>query len=76
MYNYSIYIYIQISKYMYTHMRRPLQERECARSYCHPPIPCFPADSHQPLLQYLANSHPADCSLPILQSAGCLNASP
>ena len=42
---------------------------------CNPPIPSNPADSIQPLLQYLASSHPAVCNLPILRSAPCLIAS-
>ena len=58
---YDIYIYIIFMK-----IRRPLPERERARSHCHPRILCNPADSNQPLLQYLAISDPADCNLAIL----------
>ena len=52
--------------YIYIYIRRPLPERERARLHCYQPIPSNPADSNQPLLQYLASSHPADCHLPIL----------
>ena len=70
-----IYIYTYITKYKCVYIRRPLQERERASLHCHPPIPSNPAESNQPLLQYLAISHPADCNLPILQNAPCLIAS-
>ena len=50
-------------------IRRPLSERERASSHCQKTKPSNPADSNQPLLQYLAISHPADCNLAILQSA-------
>ena len=66
--NINTYVYI-IHIYIYIYIRRPLPERERASLHCHPPIHCNPADSNQPLLQYLAISHLADCNLPILQSA-------
>ena len=58
--------------YIYMYIRRPLPERERASLHCYQPIPSNPADSNQPVLQYLAISHPEDCNLPILQSAACL----
>ena len=60
---------------VYVYIRRPLPERERVSLHCHPPIPSNPAESNQPLLQYLAISHPADCNLAILQDAPCLIAS-
>ena len=56
----NMYIFI----YMCVFIRRPLPERERASSHCHQPRPCNSADSNQPLLQYLAIYHPADCNLP------------
>ena len=70
-----MYMYIHIQYMCNMNIRRPLPERERASSHCHQPIPCNSADSNQPLLQYLAMSHPANCNLPILQSAPCLIAS-
>ena len=54
----EMYTYIYI--YTYINIRRPLPEQERARLHCHPPIPSNPADSDQPLLQYLAISYPAN----------------
>ena len=65
---------IDINKYA-IYIRRPLPERERVRLHCHPPIPCNPAESNQPLLQYLAIIHSAICNLSILQNAPCLIAS-
>ena len=42
---------------------------------CNPAISYNPANSSQPLLQYLAIRHPAVCNLPILQNAHFLIAS-
>ena len=69
------YIIIYIYTYIYIYIRRPLPERERVSSHCHQPILCNPADPNQPLLQYLAISHAADCNLPILQNAACFIAS-
>ena len=71
----SLSIYTHIYKCICTYIRRPLPERERVSLHCHLPIPSNPADSKQPLVQYLAMSHPADCHPPILQSAACWIAS-
>ena len=52
-----------------------LFQSERARLHCHSPIPSNSADPNQPLLTYLAISHPANCNLPMLYKAPCLIAS-
>ena len=70
-----IYTYMMKWTYQCIKIRRPLPERERASLHCHQPIPSHPAESNQPLLQYLAISHPAVCNLAVLQNAPCLIAS-
>ena len=48
-----------------------LQSSNMLAYICNPPMTSNPADSNQPLLRYLATSHPAVCNLqlvPTLQS--------
>ena len=75
----ALYTYAYTCMYKCTHVYificRPLPERGRASLHCHQPIPSNPAKSNQPLLHYLAISHPADCNLAILQSSPCLIAS-
>ena len=64
-----MYIYVYIRN-MYSYVQPSVLDY-----ICNPPISSNPADSNQPLLQYLAISYPAEYNLPILQSAPCLVAS-
>ena len=61
--------------YIYIYIRQPLPELERVSLHMQWTNTFHPADPNQPLLQYLAISDPADCNLPILQSAPCLLAS-